>query len=287
MKNFPKYIAEVSSNHSQDLDRIIEFIDVSADIGCDAVKFQLFKVDELYSEDTIRNMPSVLERKKWELSLSMFPQIKKRCEEKNILLGCTPFYMNAVDELAEYVDFYKVASYELLWLDLIKKCASMPHPLIISTGMANIDEIDSAYAAIKAVNKKNIAFLHCESNYPVKAEEANLGAIKFLRDRLNCTLGWSDHSRDLAVILRAAHKWNAEIFEFHIDLDSSGAEYASGHCWLPDELQNAISLIEVGKIADGLIDKFPGKSESSDRDWRADPSDGLRPLKSIRESNQI
>ena len=66
-------------------------------------------------------------------------------------------------------------------------------------------------------------------------------------------------------------------------MDSEGAEYSSGHCWLPDELENAISLIERSKFADGIHEKFPGKSESNDRNWRADPSDGLRPLKSIRE----
>ncbi len=283
MIKFPKYISEVSSNHDQDLDRIIEFIDISASIGCDAVKFQLFQVEKLFSEDTIKNMPSVMERKKWELPLEFLPEIKKRCNEKKILLGCTPFYLEAVDELAEFVDFYKVASYELLWLDLIKKCAQMPHPLIISTGMANMDEIRNAYNAAAKYKKDNLAFLHCASNYPVKLEETNLAAIKYLKDELGCHIGWSDHSRDMAVILRAALKWDAEIFEFHLDLDSEGAEYSSGHCWLPDELKKVISLIERSKFSDGLHDKFPGKSESSDRNWRADPSDGLRPLKIIRE----
>jgi N-acetylneuraminate synthase len=283
MSRFPKYIAEVSSNHDQDLSRIIDFIDASADIGCDAVKFQLFQVEKLFSADTIKNMPAVMERKKWELPLEFMPEIKKRCVEKKILLGCTPFYLEAVDELAEFVDFYKVASYELLWLDLIEKCAQMPHPLIISTGMANMDEIRNAHEAATKHKKDDLAFLHCESSYPVKVEETNLAAIKYLKDQLGCHVGWSDHSRDLAVILRAALKWDAEIFEFHLDLDSKGAEYSSGHCWLPAELANAISLIEIGKHADGVPSKFPGDSESHDRNWRADPSDGLRPLKVIRE----
>jgi sialic acid synthase SpsE len=285
MSRFPKYIAEVSSNHGQDLDRIIDFIDVSAEIGCDAVKFQLFTVETLYSEDTIKKMPAVMERKKWELPLEFLPDIKRRCAEKKVMLGCTPFYLEAVDELAEFVDFYKIASYELLWLDLIKRCAQMPQPLIISTGMANMNEIQSAHAAARMYNKDNLAFLHCESSYPVKVEETNLAAIKYLRDQLGCHVGWSDHSRNLAVIMRAALKWGAEIFEFHLDLDSKGAEYSSGHCWLPSELATAISLIETGKDADGVPAKFPGDSESHDRDWRADPSDGLRPLKAIRNLN--
>lgn len=265
------------------LDRIIEFIDTSARIGCDAVKFQLFQVEKLYSEDTIKNMPSVMDRKQWELPLEFLPEIKKRCVKKNIQLGCTPFYLEAVDELAEFVDFYKIASYELLWTDLIKRCAKMPQPLIISTGMANMSEIRSAYNAAAKYKKNDLAFLHCESSYPVKIEETNLAAIKYLKDELGCHVGWSDHSRDMAVILRAALRWKAEIFEFHLDLDTEGAEYSSGHCWLPNELEKVISLIERSKYADGMEEKFPGKTESHDRNWRADPEDGLRPLKIIRK----
>ena len=226
-----------------------------------------------------------MERKKWELPLKFLPEIKKRCNEKKIQLGCTPFYLEAVDELAEFVDFFKIASYELLWLDLIEKCAKMPQPLIISTGMANMDEIRNAYNVAAKFKDEDLAFLHCQSNYPVKSEETNLAAIEYLKNELRCEIGWSDHSRDIAVILRAALKWNAKIFEFHLDLDSDGAEYSSGHCWLPSELENVISIIERSKLADGDHKKFPGKSESNDRNWRADPSDGLRPLKKIRESD--
>lgn len=283
MAIFPKYIAEVSSNHGQDLARIIDFIDASADIGCDAVKFQLFRVETLYSSDTIQRLPAVMERKKWELPLEFLPKIKERCSKKGLLFGCTPFYLEAVDQLADFVDFYKIASYELLWLDLIKKCAQMPQPLIISTGMANMHEIRDAYSIAAMYKDDGLAFLHCESSYPVKVEQTNLASIKYLRDQLRCPVGWSDHSRSLAVVLRAAMKWEAEIFEFHIDLDCKGAEYASGHCWLPSELANAISLIETSKGADGELSKSPGEDESQDRSWRADPADGLRPLKSMRE----
>ena len=151
--------------------------------------------------------------------------------------------------------------------------------------MANMDEIRNAYNVAAKFKNEDLAFLHCQSNYPVKSEETNLAAIEYLKNELKCEIGWSDHSRDIAVILRAALKWNAKIFEFHLDLDSDGAEYSSGHCWLPSELENVISIIERSKLADGDHKKFPGKSESNDRNWRADPSDGLRPLKKIRESD--
>ena len=118
-------------------------------------------MEELYAQETIESMPQILERKKWELPIEFFPAIKERCMERNIMLGCTPFYLDAVDELEEYVDFYKVASYELLWHDLIRKCAQKNQPLILSTGMANMEEILNANEVIKKINKKNYSFTLC------------------------------------------------------------------------------------------------------------------------------
>ena len=94
----------------------------------------------------------------------------------------------------------------------------------------------------------------------------------------------SDHSVSSAVLCRAVHKYNASMIEFHLDVDGKGEEYAAGHCWLPHQIQNAINLINDGFLADGNGIKKPAPSELADRDWRADPSDGLRPLKKIRKS---
>jgi N-acetylneuraminate synthase len=96
--------------------------------------------------------------------------------------------------------------------------------------------------------------------------------------------GWSDHTVSPAVILRAVGKWNAPMVEFHLDLDKAGAEYAAGHCWLPEEMAPVIALVRAGERADGTGFKEPLPSELPDRDWRADPSDGMRPLKHIRRS---
>ena len=117
------FISEVSSNHSRDLNRCIEFIDKSADIGCDSVKFQLFKIDELFSKEAFNKKPEILKRKKWELPLDFFPSLKQHCKKRKIELGCTPFYLKAVQEIYDYVDYYKIASYELLWDSLIEACA--------------------------------------------------------------------------------------------------------------------------------------------------------------------
>lgn len=276
------FIAEVSSNHAQDLERCIDFVKASADAGCDAVKFQLFEVEKLFSPEVLEANPDVLERKKWEMPRSFFPQIQQACKEYNIDFGCTPFDLNAVDFLNDYVDFYKIASYELLWDQLILSCANTNKNLIISTGMASIEEVVHANDILKNAGSINHAFLHCVSAYPTPPKETNLSAIKHMRDKLNCKIGWSDHTVNPAVLYRAINKWGAEIIEFHIDLEGEGAEFSSGHCWLPDQIQEVISNIREGFECDGSGKKIPQPSEINDRAWRADPQDGLRPLKTTR-----
>ena len=98
-----------------------------------------------------------------------------------------------------------------------------------------------------------------------------------------CEVGWSDHTVEPAVIHRAIHRWGARIIEFHLDLDGKGEEFEAGHCWLPDQIAAVIRDVKKGFEADGNGIKEPVPSELSDRMWRADPSDGLRPLKGIRE----
>ena len=85
------------------------------------------------------------------------------------------------------------------------------------------------------------------------------------------------------VILLAIYKWNASHIEFHLDLDGNGEEFSSGHCWLPDQIQNVIKFVRESKIINGSGVKEPSNSENEERLWRADPEDGLRPLKKIRD----
>ncbi len=278
------FISEVSSNHSQKIERALDFIDQSAAAGCDAVKFQLFKVEELFSREVFENMPETLKRKKWELPLEFLPLLAERCLEKGLQFGCTPFYIDAVAELNEYVDFYKVASYELLWDDLLVACVNTGKPLILSTGMASMDEIRHAVEIIRDNGCENLTLLHCTSAYPAPYEQANLSAIETLRNEFSCKVGWSDHTVDPGVINRAINRWGAEVIEFHLDLEGAGEEFESGHCWLPKNISSVIEQLGHGLLADGDGVKKPVSSEESDRMWRADPSDGLRPIKSIRQT---
>jgi N-acetylneuraminate synthase len=281
------FIAEASSNHAQDLSRALAFVDAAASCGCDAVKFQLFRVNELFAPEVLAKSAKLRARVAWELPVSHIEPLTLRARERGIQFSCTPFYLEAVKELEPHVAFYKIASYELLWDDLLKACAQTGKPVIISTGMATMPEIEGAVRTLKRAGCRDLTVLHCVSAYPAPAEEANLSAIGAIREATGVSVGWSDHTRNPAVIERAVHRWDASAVEFHLDLDGKGAEYASGHCWLPDEIAPVIARIREGERADGSGFKGPVAAELSDREWRADPSDGLRPLRHIRANCKV
>lgn len=276
-----EFIAEVSSNHSRDLERSLEFIQCASAVGCSAVKFQLFRVDQLFAANTLPP-EEVKRRKNWELPEEFVPELARRCRELDIEFSCTPFYLEAVSVLEPHVAFFKIASYELLWDELLSACARTGKRVMLSTGMATMDEIRHAVAVLQQNGCKAPTLLHTVSAYPAPYAEANLAAIETLRGVRGCEIGWSDHTVEPAVIHRAIHRWGASAIEFHLDLDGKGEEFAAGHCWLPDQIAAVIRDVKKGFEADGNGVKEPVPSELPDRKWRADPSDGLRPLKEIR-----
>ncbi len=282
MPQAPIFIAEASSNHGRDLARALSFVDAAADAGCDAVKFQLFKIDRMFAPEILARSAKHRARREWELPRAHLAPLAERCLARGIQFSCTPFYLEAVEELRPFVAFYKVASYELLVTDLLKACARTGKPVVLSTGMATMEEIERAALTLKDAGASDITLLHCVSAYPTPAAEANLSAIASIREATGCAVGWSDHTRRPAVIERAVHHWGARVVEFHLDLDGEGAEYAAGHCWLPEEIAPVIARIRESLVADGTGFKGPQPSEISDREWRADPSDGMRPLRSVR-----
>lgn len=276
------FIAEVSSNHHRDLDRCFAFIDAASKSGCQAVKFQLFKVDQLFSPEILEKSEVHRRRKDWELPVHFIPELSRRCREVNIGFSCTPFYLEAVTELEAHVDFYKIASYELLWDDLLTACARTGKPVILSTGMATIAEIQHAVNVLRQNGCNNPKLLHCTSAYPTPYADANLSAIETIQVATGCEVGWSDHTVEPGVIHRAVHRWGAKVIEFHLDLDETGSEFVTGHCWLPHQIEAVITDVHRALSSDGDGVKKPTLSEISDRDWRADPLDGLRPRKILR-----
>jgi N-acetylneuraminate synthase len=282
MRRGPLFIAEASSNHGRDLSRALAFVDAAADAGCDAVKFQLFKIDRMFAPEILDRSAKHRARREWELPRGHLAPLAEHCLARGIQFSCTPFYLEAVEELRPFVAFYKVASYELLVGDLLEACARTGKPIVLSTGMATMDEIVLAAKTLKDAGASDLTLLHCVSAYPTPAPEANLSAMEAIREATGCPVGWSDHTRRPAVIERAVHRWNARAVEFHLDLDGEGAEYAAGHCWLPEEIAPVIARIRESVVADGSGFKAPQPSELPDREWRADPADGMRPLRHIR-----
>lgn len=280
------FVAEISSNHSRDLHRALTFIDVAASAGCQAVKFQLFRVGELFAPEILARSEKHRRRSEWELPLEFLPALAQRCRDRGVQFSCTPFYLNAVRELNPYIDFYKVASYELMWDDLLAACGRTGKPVVLSTGMATIPEILNAVNVLRRNGCAAPTLLHCTSAYPTPHDAANLSAIETIRLATGCEVGWSDHTVEPSVIHRAIHRWGARIIEFHLDLDGQGEEFAAGHCWLPDQIARVIRDVNKAFAADGNGVKEPMQVELEDRDWRADPSDGLRPLKAIRHGWQ-
>ena len=273
-----KFIAEVGSNHNQNINRIYKFIEIAKKSGCWGIKFQLFKHDKLYSSE-FKETQELL--KKRELPEQFIPLISKKCKELKIKFGCTPFDLEAVEKLKNYVDFFKIGSYEILYLPLIKACASTQKPIIISTGMADISEIVEAVLLCAQQNNKNISLLHCVSKYPTYAWECNLDRIKILQEFFpNFIIGWSDHTTKHAIIMKA-QSFGAKIIEFHLDLDGVGEESLKNkytHCWFPLQMHEMIKNSIIWEAEGNFI-----KINEQEKKQRMDAFDGMRPCKEIRD----
>jgi sialic acid synthase SpsE len=281
-----RFIAELGSNHNRDLDRALRLLESSAHAGARAAKLQVFRVEDLFAPEVLAAREQLRERSAWELPLELVAPISERCHELGMELGAAAFGLWAVPVLEQHVDFFKVASYELLWHELIRSVAATAKPLVLSTGMADIPEIDAAVAVARASGCKDLRLLHCVSGYPTPPEQCNLAAIGALRERYECPVGWSDHSALSAVVARAVHHWGASDVELHIDLDGEGLE-AGAHNWTPAALAALIADGAEpsgpgipGVDGDGI--KRPMPVEQPDVAWRADPTDGLRPLLATR-----
>lgn len=232
-KNFneksPFFIAEISGNHNGSLNNAKKLIFTAKKYGADAVKLQTYtpKTMTIKSNKADFKIRSGLWKGKtlWDLyeqAQTPFEWQKKLFEyAKKIKITCfsTPFDETAVD-LLETINcpFYKVASFEMNDIPLIKKIALTRKPMIISTGMATLREIDLAYETAKKNGCSDIALLYCVSKYPSKPTDFNLNNIKILKERYKCKIGFSDHSIDNRIVATAISS-GAEIIEKHIALD--------------------------------------------------------------------
>ncbi|RKX53340.1 MAG: N-acetylneuraminate synthase [Thermotoga sp.] len=214
-------VAEAGSNHDGKLSQARELVDVAVEAGADAVKFQIYSAETLYSKKTPKFSTS--EKPPWELIKKIetprewIPDLKEYCDKKGIIFFATPFDFNAVDELDPYVDLYKVASFEIVDLSLIEYIARKQKPTIISTGLANMEEIEDAYLTYTKTGNDKLVFLQCASVYPAPPEIMNLRSMKTIRDSFGVITGLSDHTLGIYISV-AAVAMGAKVIEKHFTL---------------------------------------------------------------------
>jgi sialic acid synthase SpsE len=200
-------IAEAGSNHNRDLPTALRLIEVAAEAGADAVKFQTYTAEGLYSRRTpdikylkeqqlVGGSESVWDLiKRVEIPWEWHHDLARHAAENNISFLSTPFEEAAVDALEEVgVPAYKIASYEVNHLPLIERAARTGKPVLLSTGMASLGDIERALDTAAAAGAHDLMVMHCAVNYPPRFEDLNLRAIRTLQDAFQIPIGWSDHT---------------------------------------------------------------------------------------------
>ena len=264
-------IAEAGVNHNGSLDLAYQLIDVAKDAEADAVKFQTFKAENVvskladkaeYQKKTTGSDQSQLEMiKKLEISFEDFVKLKKYCDKKEIMFLSTPFDYQSIDFLYDLVDIYKIPSGEIINYPYLKHIADKNKSIIMSTGMANLGEIEEAINTIREVNLKvKISLLHCTTNYPTPYEEVNLKAMQTLAVAFKLPVGYSDHTLGIEVPV-AAVAMGAKVIEKHFTLDKNlpGPDHKAS--LEPDELKGMVKAIRNIEVALGDGIKKPNKSE--------------------------
>ncbi|MBU0477141.1 N-acetylneuraminate synthase family protein [bacterium] len=247
---------DVGANHNRDLKVAKELIDKATEAGADAIKFQIYSAETLYSKHVPRH--SYYKKHLWDLIKEIetprewIPKLKDYCDRKHIIFFATPFDIEAVDQLASYVDFYKIASFELVDLQLIEYTAKKKKPLIISTGLANMEEIKDAYLTCKKAGNGEIIFMQCASLYPAKPEIMNLKAIHTIKTAFPDTVvGLSDHTPGIHISLSAV-AMGAKVIEKHLTLSRKMEGPDHSFAIEPDELKEMVR--QVREIESALGD---------------------------------
>jgi len=261
-KTYPCYIiAEAGSNHGQDLGRALELVDIAADSGCDAVKFQTFSgTDIAAGPHPDLQMPREFARwggdlrefyRKCALPKEFHEPLAIRAEQRGITFLSSPFGEWAVDFLLELgVPAFKIASFELVHLPLIRYAASKGLPLILSTGLAGLGDIERALMAASEGGCQQLALLHCGSNYPLGPQSANLSAIATMRQAFGVPVGYSDHTLG-EVVPTVAVALGADIIEKHFTCEGAGDAPDHDFALQPEELASMVKAIRTAEIATG------------------------------------
>ena len=267
-------IAEAGVNHNGSLDKAIELIDVAAQAGADYVKFQTFKALNLATkaaQKTADQQQNTKEHssqqemlKMLEIPADWYPKLLNRCKEKKIKFLSTGFDLESIDFLNSLgQDCFKIPSGEITHKALLRKVAQIKKPIILSTGMATLEEIKLAVEVLlqEGIDKSYLTILHCSTAYPTPFEEVNLHAMNNIQKELNVDVGYSDHTLGTAVA-SAAVALGASVIEKHFTLDKKlpGPDHKAS--LEPQELERLVEEIRmVSKAISGDGLKSPTLTE--------------------------
>lgn len=266
-------IAEIGVNHNGDINLALKMIDAAYEAGADAVKFQSFKSDKLvskfaekakYQQDHTGTNETQLEMlKKLELSPEDHLIIKEYCAKKDIDFLSTPFDEETAIFLKEIgIHAYKVGSGDLTNIPFLRKIDEFGLPIILSTGMSNLGEIEEA---LEVINKSSIALLHCTSSYPAPVEDINLRAMVTIQKAFNKVVGYSDHTEGIEIAL-AAVALGARIIEKHFTLDKNlpGPDHKAS--LEPHEFKQLVKSIRIVEksLGDGVKRCMPSEENTKE-----------------------
>jgi len=273
LKQAPFIIAEMSGNHNQSLERALEIIEAAATSGVHAIKLQTYTADtmtldlaegEFFIDDPNslwkgNSLHTLYEKAHtpWEWHGPIF----ERARQLGLIAFSSPFDETAVDFLESLdVPCYKIASFENTDIPLIKKVAATGKPMIISTGMATVAELDETVRTVRATGCKDLVLLKCTSTYPTTPENSNLLTIPHMRELFNCEVGLSDHTMGIGASV-AAVALGATVIEKHFTLDRSDGGVDSTFSLEPAELAQLVIETERAWQALGRVVYGPTKAE--------------------------
>ena len=265
-------IAEAGVNHNGDINLAKRMIDAAAEAGVDYVKFQTFKAENLvqrnakkasYQIDNTDNAGSQFSMlKKLELSNESHNILIEYCKLKNIKFLSTAFDFESMDFLKNKLDFYKIPSGEITNLPYLEKVAKLGLSVVMSTGMANMQEVKEAFSVLvkNGLEREDITILHCNTEYPTPMEDVNLTAMLTIERELGVKIGYSDHTLGIEIPI-AAVAMGASVIEKHFTLDRNmdGPDHKAS--LEPSELTAMVTAIRNIELALGDGIKKPSKSE--------------------------
>jgi len=275
-KNFNQstlIIAEAGINHNGDLNRAFKMIHKAKEIGVDIIKFQTFIPESLVTINANKAKYQNLKKNdietqlqlisKYNLSFSEFKLIKKECKKKNIGFLSSPFDIKSAEFLISLkVKLVKIASGEITNYPLLKYLGKQKKSLILSTGMSSLEEIESAIKVLTKFGtpRDKISLLHCNTSYPTPLEDVNLNAIKILKNKFLCNVGYSDHTEGIEISLGAV-AMGAAIIEKHVTLSKKlpGPDHKASIDF--NEFKQMIIQIRNIEKALGIKKKIITKSE--------------------------